>query len=126
MGPQQGWARWSAERGKRRHGRGRTLMDGAYQAATQSGGGSHGAALMRGTKGSTDQLPREGKGEGERGRLPGGPWLSGLSSTPSRVHGQPCPTARGPSLGRVVRGQGGGATGHHGHGGGRKRGEKRE
>jgi hypothetical protein len=57
-------------------------------------------------------------------RLLGGPQLSGLSSTSSRLHGRPCPTARGPSSGRVVRGQGDGATGHHDRDRGRKRGGK--
>jgi hypothetical protein len=41
--------------------------------------------------------PREGKGEGEgeRVRLPGGPQLLGLSSTPSRAHSRTRLMARG-------------------------------
>jgi hypothetical protein len=77
-----------------------------------------------GTRGSTGQRSREGKEEGEE-RLPSGPWLSGLSSTPSRAHDRPCPTRRRPTPRRAVYGQGCGVTRQHGRGGGRKKGGER-
>jgi hypothetical protein len=72
--------------------------------------------------GSTGQWPHEGKEGG--GRLPGGPRPSGSSSTPSRVHGRPCPMVRGPFLGRASGGHNDRVTGQHDHGEGREKGEE--